>query len=128
MKKNVALFVLLSFCFLSCERTDDKTYKAYYPSQFEMQGIKYICDYDWAVEHRNEYTLGKIIGYLIYIEDEEDFIKSYPGIEYVTFDVVIGKQYEDKYDRVPVYEINEYKDRSIVTLADISNTYVQIDN
>ena len=102
MKKNVALFVLLSFCLLSCERTDDKTYKAYYPSQFEMQGIKYICDYDWAVEH--------------------------PGIEYVTFDVVIGKQYEDKYDRVPVYEINEYKDRSIVTLADISNTYVQIDN
>ena len=77
MKKNVALFVLLSFCLLSCERTDDKTYKAYYPSQFEMQGIKYICDYDWAVEHRNEYTLGKIIGYLIYIEDEEDFIKSY---------------------------------------------------
>lgn len=128
MKKIAVLFVLLFSCLLSCTQKDEITYKAYYPTQFELQGIKYTSDYDWAIEHRNEYTLGNIIGYLIYVDDEEDFINSFPGIEYVTFDIAIGKQYEDKYDRVPVYELSEYRDRSIVAIADISKSYVQIEN
>lgn len=128
MKKIAVLFVLLFSCLLSCTPKDEIIYKEYYPTQFELQGIKYTSDYDWAIEHRNEYTLGNIIGYLIYVDDEEDFINSFPGIEYVTFDIAIGKRYEDKYDRVPVYELSEYRDRSIVAIADISKSYVQIEN
>lgn len=125
MKKIAVLFLLLFPCLIACSQT---TYKIYYPSQFEILGKEYRSNYDWADKHYNEYTLGSVMGYLIYIEDEEDFIHDYPGIEYVTFDVVIGKQYEDQFDRVPVYEINEYKDRSIVALANKSYTYMQIKN
>lgn len=131
MKKTAILVALLSSCLLlSCtsNNNNNNTYDIYYPSQFVILEKEYIENYNWADEHYGEYTLGNIIGYLIYIDDEANFTNTYPNIEYVTFDVVIGKKYEDKYDRVPVYEINEYNDRSVVAVADISYTYVQIEN
>lgn len=81
-----------------------------------------------GIEHKKTYTLGDVIGYLIYVKDEENFIDSFPGVEYVTFDFVVGKQYKDKYDRIPVYEINEYNDRSVVSIYSITNTYIQKNN
>ncbi len=130
MKKTSFLVLMITFflCLTSCTSKNNDVCKIVYPSQFVLSGKEYISNHKWADEHNGEYTLGDIIGYLIYIDDEDDFINDYPGVEYVTFDIVIGNRCADKFDRVPVYEINEYKDRSIIAVSSIAYIYEQIIN
>jgi len=111
---------------VSCTSKNNDVCKIIYPSRFVLSGKEYISNHKWANEHNGEYTLGDIIGYLIYIDDENDFKNDYPGVEYVTFNIVIGNRCADKFDRVRIYEINEYKDRSIVAVDSSSYIYIQV--
>ena len=123
--KTSNLVILISSIFLS---SCDSTYigppsDVVLPSEFTIANKHYSSDHKWASNHRGEYSLGEVIGYLIHEEDVENFTKEYPKVEYVAFDTEVGKIYDYKYDRVPVYELNEYEDCSIIAVYDYSYIY-----
>lgn len=46
MRRILFLLMIISWCLLSCKSINDP--KIIYPDEFEIYGVKYVCDYDWG--------------------------------------------------------------------------------